>query len=120
MRTGLALWIAVTLLALVAGCSDGASEDKPLDEVRAEAQEMNAEQLQAKIDEYTEAIEAKKPEVERLQKELGTGLAGALTGEKPENAEQLKADLAELETSLRALQERMQIYAEELQRKQAS
>ncbi|KPK49313.1 MAG: hypothetical protein AMK72_04865 [Planctomycetes bacterium SM23_25] len=108
----------VGMVAYVTGCSSKASEDKPLDQVKAEAQKMNADQLQAKVAEYKQAIEAKKPEIEKLQKELGTGLTGVLSGKKPENADELKAKLEKLQASVKALTERMEIYASELKSKQ--
>ncbi len=119
MRTGLVMLMLVGMVAYVAGCSSKASEDKPLDQVKAEAEKMNADQLKAKVEEYKQAIDAKKPEIEKLQKELGTGLTGVLSGKKPENADELKAKLEKLQASVKALTERMDIYASELKKKQA-
>ncbi len=119
MRRCLVIPMVLGMVAYVAGCSSKASEDKPLDEVKAEAEKMNAEQLEAKVEEYKKAIEAKQPEIEKLQKELGTGLTGLLSGKKPENADELKPKLEKLQASVKALTERMEVYASELKKKQA-
>ena len=114
--------VSLTLLvavALVSGCSSGPSEDKPLSEVRAEAKKLDVSQLQAKVDQYRKAIEAKEPEIEKLKKEIGSGIGQVLSGKKPENVEELKEKLSKLEASVKALTERMKIYADELKAKQA-
>ena len=120
MRKLLAGLMALGMVVCVAGCSGKASEDKSLDEIKAEAEKMNAEQLEAKVQEYEKAIEAKQPEIDKLKKELSTGLTGVLSGKKPENADELKAKLDELEASVKALNERMKIYADELKKKQGA
>ena len=52
-----------------------------------------------------------------MQKELGTGLKGMISGDKPENQEELQAKLDELQASVKALKERMEVYAAELKKK---
>ena len=118
MRRLLLTLMITGIAACVVGCSDKASEDKPLDKVKAEAEKMDAEKLKAKVEEYKKAIEAKQPEIEKIQKQLGTGVTDALTGKKPENADELKAKLKELQASVKALTERMEIYAAELKKKE--
>ena len=120
MRKLLARLMVLGIVACVAGCSSTASEDKPLDEVKAEAQKMDVEQLKAKVTEYEQAIKANQPEIDQLKKDLGAGLTGVLSGKKPENADELKAKLDELQASVKALTERMQIYADELKKKQGA
>ncbi len=120
MRTCLISLMALMMVGFIVGCGGGADEEKPITDVKAEAEKMDTDQLQAKVDEYKKAIEAKKPEIEKLQKELGSGLTGAITGDKPENADELQKELDGLQTSVKALQERCEIYAAELEKKQGS
>ena len=119
MRKHFMVLMMMVLAGSFMGCKKSL-EEKPVDEVKEEAQQMSAEELQEKVNEYQAAIEAKKPEIEKLQKELGKGLSGMLSGDKPENAEELEAELTELQASVKALEERMAIYANELKKKQAS
>ena len=119
MRKGLISLLALGMVACVTGCSGGASADKPLDECKAEAEKMNVDQLKARVADYEKAIAKHQPEIEKIQKELGTGLGGLLEGKKPENIDELKARLTELEAKVEPLTERMEIYAAQLKAKQA-
>ena len=56
--------IALGVLA-VTGCGKGADEDKPLSEVRAEADTMSVDALKAAALKYKKAIAAKEAEVEK-------------------------------------------------------
>lgn len=120
MRKTLSALLVLGLVACVSGCSKKADETKPLDQVQTESQKMNVDQLKAKVAEYKAAIEAKQPEVDKIQKELGSSLTGAVSGQKPANADELKAKLDKLQASIKALKDRMDIYAAELQKKQGA
>jgi len=114
MRISLIGLLALGMIACVVGCGGGASETKPLDECKAEAEKMNVDQLKAKVADYEKAMAKYKPEIEEIQKKLSTGLGDMVAGKKPENADELKADLEKLQAKLKPLTERFEIYAAEL------
>ncbi|MCE5327407.1 MAG: hypothetical protein LLG01_13450 [Planctomycetaceae bacterium] len=109
--------LAIVLVAGLRGCSKKASEDIPPEQAKSEAAKMDVEQLKAKVAQYEEAIKAKQPEIEKLQKEIGAGLADAMSGKKTQNADTIKKELEALQKSVQALTERMGIYAAELKKK---
>jgi len=104
-------------LLTFAGCkskSGGAAkvdETKPITEVKAEAEKMDAEQLRAAALNYQKAIEAKEPEVQKLADQIK---AIPLTELMSEKATTLKADMEKLSKSIAALKERMQVYVDQL------
>ena len=58
MKKILKIAAPVVLVSMVlAGCGGGASETKPIAEVKTEAQAMDANQLQAMVDRYKKAME---------------------------------------------------------------
>lgn len=126
-----------TLLGLFTGCGgSGVSESKPIAQVEAEAARMNAAKLQQTVEAYKQAIAARQGDLDKLaaeikaaQPDLGKtvkGIVGGLTGSG--DAEKAKADLEtakaavakltarsdEISRSMKALQERMAVYAREL------
>ncbi len=107
------LVMSFSLIPLV-GCGSGkADENKPVSEVRAEAEEMGVEELQKMAEAYRAAIEAKKPEIEALKAKLKEIPLTELLGEE---AKSLKADTEKLNDSVKALKERLDIYVEELKK----
>ena len=109
--------LLVASLFVFTGCGKKkADPNKPVTEVQAEAEKMDAKQLQAMVDSYTEALNAKKADVEKviakLQKVPLTEMAG-------EDAKNMKADIDSVNKTIAALNERMRIYSDKLIEKSA-
>jgi chromosome condensin MukBEF ATPase and DNA-binding subunit MukB len=100
-------------LAMVAGCGGGggASEDKPVAEVQAEAAKMNPDQLKSAMASYQAAIDKRQAEIKGLTADLQKVPLADMMGEK---AKDLRAKMEQVTQSITKLQERMQVYAAEL------
>lgn len=130
------LMAAAVLVGLLTGCgSSSVSETTPIEQVRAEAAKMDANKLLATVDLYKIAIAAKQAELDKtvarikeIAPDLGTtakGLVGGLTGSEDAkkaaaNLEKIKAEVDKLNAakdeimkSIKALQERMEIYSKQ-------
>lgn len=130
------LMAAAVLVGLLTGCgSSSVSETTPIEQVRADAAKMDANKLLATVDLYKIAIAAKQAELDKtvarikeIAPNLGTtakGLVGGLTGS--EDAKKAAADLEKIKAevdklnaakdeimkSIKALQERMEIYSKQ-------
>jgi len=109
-KTGLYILIAGCLLGFT-GCGKKADTDKPIADVQAEADKMNAEQLRAKAMEYKDAIVAKKAEIEKVAARLKEI---PITQQMGEEAKGLQTDIANLSKTLTSLTERFQVYYNKL------
>jgi len=99
-------------MVLVGGCGGGgASEDKPMDQVKTDAAKMNADQLKAKVAEFTKAIDAKKADLEGVQAKIKDLQVSELMGEK---AKALNAEAAKITESIGKLAERMKVYQDQM------
>jgi len=107
------LLVLVFLTMVVFGCSGSVDENKPLSEVKAEAQSMSAKQLQAMIDKYKAAIDEKMGEVKVAKDKLKEIPLTQMLGE---DAKLLKTEIGEIKDSLKALQDRMKLYLKELEK----
>ena len=122
---------SITLLCLlvlcsvtVLGCSEKKEtvvgtdlkidENKPISEVKAEAEKMDAGQLRAAALKYKEATEAKNAEVDKLAKELMQSMVADKSGDK---AKDLNARMSALNKSAEALAEQFQVYYDKLKAK---
>ena len=94
-------------LAVMFGCGKKADENKPMSEVKAEAEKMDVEQLRAMALKYKDAIMAKQGEVEKITAQLKKIPIAEMLGEE---AKGLKADIDDLTKSVSSLKERFQIY----------
>jgi SMC interacting uncharacterized protein involved in chromosome segregation len=101
-------------VSILAGCGGGVSEDKPIAQVEQEAQTMDKAKLQAMVDKYKAAIDAKKSDIQQLQAQLKEIPMAELMGEK---AKAIKSDIEAITDSVNALTKRMQVYASELSKK---
>ena len=112
MKTKLLLvgLIAVVMLML-SGCGSTADENKPMSEVKAEAETMSVEKLKAMAVAYNKAIAAKKPELDKLVAKLKEY---SLTKGLGQEAETLTSEIEALNKSVRALKERFGVYYEKL------
>jgi outer membrane murein-binding lipoprotein Lpp len=98
----------------LSGCGKKADENKPISEVKTEAEKMSAKDLRAMAETYRDAIVSKKGEVENLAKKIANiPLAEKLGAE----AQALNADMDSLNKSLSALRARFQIYYDKLKEK---
>jgi len=96
------------------GCGKKADENKPLNEVKAEAEQMSAEKLRLLAMKYKDAIVAKKGDVEKLAAKLnGIPIAEKLGTQ----AKELAAEIEVLNKSISALRERFQVYYHKLKEK---
>ena len=122
MKTGNWLTMLIVLCVgslILVGCSSksdepqpgSVDESKPVSQVKAEAENMNMEQLRAIALKYKEAIQAKEPEIKKVTDQIKKiPIAEALGKE----ATDLKADLEELNKSIAALREHFQVYVSKL------
>ncbi len=101
-------YCSLTLCALaLLGCGKKADENKPLSEVKAEAEKMSAEKLRDMALAYKDAIEAKKGDVEKITAKLKEIPITQILGDE---AKGLKADIDNLNKSVSALKERFNVY----------
>ncbi len=103
-------FLAVSLL----GCGSKADENASIDQVKADTEKMNVDQLKAKAKTYYDAIVAKKADVEKLMAKIkDIPPMEALGGE----AKGLKADIDDLNKSVSNLKARFQVYYDKLKEK---
>jgi predicted nucleic acid-binding Zn-ribbon protein len=108
-------YCSLTLCALaLLGCGKKADENKPISEVKAEAEKMSAEKLRDMALAYKDAIGAKKGDVEKITAKLKEIPVTQMLGDE---AKGLKADIDNLNKSLSALKERFNVYYSKLKEK---
>jgi delta 1-pyrroline-5-carboxylate dehydrogenase len=88
--------------------------EKPVSEIQTQAQTMTVDSLKATALKYKEAIVAKQADIEKLTAKIKEIPVAEALGEE---AKTLKADLATLETNLKALKDRFQVYYDTLKQK---
>ena len=108
--------LSCAVLVLCMGCGTKASEDKPLEEVKAEAAKMGAESLQGMIDAYKKEIGKRKAELKSVQDELGKVKPLDLLKEE---GKKLTAKASNIGQAVKNLTERMTVYVQELAKKKA-
>ena len=108
--------VALTVLGfgVLAGCSEKADQSKPLSEVKAEAQDMDAGKLRGMAMKYKDAIVAKQKEVAGFEDKLKEIPVTEIAGEE---AKKLNESVAELAKSVKALTERFDVYYKSLKDK---
>ena len=108
----IALFVLVGMFLLsIAGCGKSADENKPISEVKAEAEKMDTAALRDMAMAYKDKIVAKKGEVEKIAAKFkAIPLADKLGTE----AKGLTADISELNKSVSNLKERFQVYYNKL------
>lgn len=99
---------------VLAGCGQQADENKTPDQIKTEVQSMSAADIQAKVDAYKKAIEAKSAEL----KAEGEKLAKIpLTEQLGEEAGKIKGNMGTLKDSISKLTANMNAYADGLKAK---
>ena len=110
--------VCVTLAMLgvggLAGCSEKVDEGKPLSEIKAEAEKLDAGELRAMAMKYKDAIVAKQKEVAELKDKIKEIPITEIAGEE---AKKLKDSAAEVAKSVKALTERFDVYYKSLKDK---
>ena len=108
-------YVLIVLCSLVLlGCSQQADENKPLSEVKAEAEKMDTSQLRDMAMKYKEAITAKNVELEKIIAQLKEISPTEALGEQ---ARSIKEKMSGLTTSVNALKERFEVYYQKLKEK---
>jgi Skp family chaperone for outer membrane proteins len=115
MKKVYGLLAGLVLVAMIAGCGGSKiDENKPIDQVAADAAKMGQAELQKMVDTYQAAIADKSKEVEALMAKVKEIPLSEMMGDK---AKALKGDLGEIQTSLGKLKDQMAVYAKELSKK---
>jgi hypothetical protein len=112
LKTGLAVLMAVLLT--VCGCGKKADANKPIPEVKAEAEKMDVTQLRDTAMKYKDVIAAKLDEVKTEGLKLKDLPMAEIAGEK---AKAINATIDQIKKDIDALTERLNIYIEELKKK---
>ena len=102
--------IALCLFAIL-GCGKKADENKPISEVKAEAEKLDTDGLRAMAMVYQKAIAAKNSEVEKVTAKLKDIPVTEMLGSE---AKELKTDIDDLNKSISALKERFEVYYQKL------
>jgi len=107
-------YLLVLISLALCRCGKKADENKPIGEVKAEAEKMSVEKLRSIATTYKKAITAKKDDVEELAFRLKNI---PLTKMMSDEAKDLKADIDALNKSISSLHQRFDIYYEKLKEK---
>jgi len=89
-------------------------ESKPISQVKAEAEKMDAQQLRAIAMKYKEVIETKSAEVDKLAREL---MQMMLADKSSDRTKTLKAQTEKLNQSIETLAEQFEVYCKKLEEK---
>lgn len=99
---------------ILLGCSQKTNENKSIDEIKAEAEKMDANQLKSMAMECKKTIEAQKSEVQKLLTKLGNIPPAEMTNTK---AKEITKRLNEISQSMSALNDKFMIYFNKLKEK---
>jgi len=106
--------LLATCLLTVLGCGKGADENKPVSEIKAEAEKMSVSDLRAMATKYKDAISAKTGEIEKLNEKLKKIPVAEMLNKE---AKEIKSQIDSISKSMSALKERFQIYYDKLKEK---
>jgi len=101
-------------LLVLPGCSQKADENKPLSEVKAEAEKMDTNQLRSMAMNYKQAIMAKNDEAEKIIGNLKDIPDAEKLGAK---MKEIQEELNNINKSVSALKERFEVYYNKLKEK---
>ena len=103
--------LAILMASVFTGCEKKADETRPIDQVKTEAEGMDADQLRTMALQYKDAIMAKTNDVDNLVGRLKEiPVAKMMTDETKE----LKTEIDNLTESLSALRKRFEVYYDKL------
>jgi len=102
------------LVLCLLGCGKKADENKPISEVKAEAEQMDVGELKAMAMKYKKAILAKEPEIRKLADQLKEIPIAKRLGTE---AKDITAEIEALNKSVSALNERFAVYYNKLKEK---
>ena len=106
------LLAGLILAAMLTGCGGNKiDENKPIDQVAADAAKMGQAELQKMVDTYQVAIADKSKEAEALMAKVKEIPLNEMMGDK---AKMLKDDVSKIKTSMDKLKDQMAAYAKEL------
>jgi len=114
MVKNVSLWSLLVLCSLAVLSCGKKDEDRPISEVKTEAEQMITDELRAEAMKCKEAITSKRGELEKLTAKLKGLPVTEMLGEE---AKGLKADIEDLNKSVSALKERFDVYYRKLQEK---
>ena len=106
--------VLVAVSFSLCGCGKKADENKPVSEVKAEAEKMSVEKLKSTAMAYKDAITAKKGEITKLTSKLKDIPLTKMIGDE---AKGLKTDIEGLNKSVSALKSRFDVYYNKLKEK---
>ena len=101
-------------LAALFGCGKKADENKPVSEVKAEADKMSVDKLRSMAVKYKDAIVAKQDEIEKFTGKLKDI---PITEKLGTEAKELTSEIEALNKSISSLRERLQVYYQKLKEK---
>jgi len=101
-------------LLAIFGCGEKANENKPVSQVKAEADKMNTEQLKSMAIKYKDAIVARGGEIEKL---VASFREIPITEKFGTEAKELTAEIEALNSSVSALKQRFDLYYQKLKEK---
>lgn len=107
----------LALVAMLTGCggSSKIDENKPADQIAADAAKMGQAELQKMVNTYEAAIAEKSKEIQALTAKVKEIPLTELMGDK---AKVLKEDVSKITASMGKLKDQMAVYAKELAAKQ--
>ena len=111
MRFALCLILAAACITFLPGCGGSADPDRPIGEVKAEADSLDVDGLRAMAMRYKDAIVAKQGDVEKLVEKLK---AIPITEALGQEAKDFKVEVESLTKSVKALKERFEVYYDKL------
>lgn len=105
--------LAVVIVATLTGCGGGEiDENKPIDQVAAEAAKMSKAELQSMVDKYEGLIAEKAEALKGYEAQIKDLSISELMGEK---AKTIKEETKNLSTSLSKLKDQLAVYAKQLE-----
>lgn len=117
MKKALNITLCIVLLSAVValiGCGKKADENKPVSEVKAEAEKLDLDQLKAMAATYKQAMADKTAEISKVAEQLKEISITKMVGEE---AKAIRAEMSDLSKSLNALKERFDVYYSKLKEK---
>jgi hypothetical protein len=110
--------IAISMTVFVtAGCSKKVDENKPLEQVRAEAGKMSVDDLRKMCIKYKTAIAEREEQISTEGAKVKEVPVSQVLRGVDNDSDKIKRKITELASSEKALVERFLIYADEYQKK---